>query len=281
MTTLRGVDHIAGRAIPLRGHDIDTDRIIPARYLKAVTFEGLETHVFEDDRTQLQERGQMHAFSNPGYQGATVLLVNGNFGCGSSREHAPQALQRWGIRAVIGESFSEIFFGNSVALGMPCLTVSAQDADALLSAAEADPNGQVLVSVAGQSVEMGGRRCPPARARHSPAGAGMPPARCSITSNRCGQSPLSCPTFRDSDSPGEPTTRNIFFVFLVDLRVLRGSRVFFLAITRFRCLQERSRRVGQLAFLVHQPDLPRQSHLWNLHGHQLTARNFRQRAATR
>ncbi len=158
MTTLRGVDHIAGRAIPLRGHDIDTDRIIPARYLKAVTFEGLETHVFEDDRTQLQERGQMHAFSNPGYQGATVLLVNGNFGCGSSREHAPQALQRWGIRAVIGESFSEIFFGNSVALGMPCLTVSAQDADALLSAAEADPNGQVLVSVAGQSVEMGGRR---------------------------------------------------------------------------------------------------------------------------
>jgi 3-isopropylmalate/(R)-2-methylmalate dehydratase small subunit len=158
MTTSRFVDQIVGRAIPLRGHDIDTDRIIPARYLKSVTFEGLETHVFEDDRKQLQERGQMHAFSNPRYQGATVLLVNGNFGCGSSREHAPQALQRWGIRAVIGESFSEIFFGNSVALGMPCLTVAAQDADALLSAVEADPGAQLSLSVAGQTVEIGGKR---------------------------------------------------------------------------------------------------------------------------
>jgi 3-isopropylmalate/(R)-2-methylmalate dehydratase small subunit len=157
MATTRLVDKVSGRAIPLRGHDIDTDRIIPARFLKCVSFEGLETHVFEDDRKQLGERGQVHAFSNPRYQGASVLVVNGNFGCGSSREHAPQALQRWGIRAVIGESFSEIFFGNSVVLGMPCLTVSAADADALISAVEADPQIELAISVAAQTVQAGGR----------------------------------------------------------------------------------------------------------------------------
>ena len=157
-TTSRFIDKIAGRAVPLRGHDIDTDRIIPARFLKSVTFEGLETHVFEDDRKQLAERGGLHPFSNPRYTGAAVLLVNGNFGCGSSREHAPQALRRWGIRAVVGESFSEIFFGNAVALGMACLTVSAKDAEALLSAVEADPNLELAVSVSGETVAAGGRR---------------------------------------------------------------------------------------------------------------------------
>jgi 3-isopropylmalate/(R)-2-methylmalate dehydratase small subunit len=154
----RFIDTISGRALPLRGHDIDTDRIIPARFLKSVTFEGLETHAFEDDRKQLEERGQIHAFGNPRYAGAKILIVNGNFGCGSSREHAPQAIQRWGVRAVIGESFSEIFFGNSVALGMPCLTVSAQDAEALQSAVEADPQAEVTVSVSQGTVEVNGRK---------------------------------------------------------------------------------------------------------------------------
>lgn len=153
----RFVDKIAGRALPLRGHDIDTDRIIPARFLKCVSFEGLETHAFEDDRKQLEERGHVHPFSNPKYAGARILLVNGNFGCGSSREHAPQAIQRWGIRAVVGESFSEIFFGNSVALGMPCLTVSAHDAEALLSAVEANPQLELTLSVASQTITAGGR----------------------------------------------------------------------------------------------------------------------------
>jgi 3-isopropylmalate/(R)-2-methylmalate dehydratase small subunit len=154
----RYVDTISGRGIPLRGHDIDTDRIIPARFLKSVSFSGLETHAFEDDRKQLAERGQVHAFSNPRYAGARVLIVNGNFGCGSSREHAPQALQRWGIRAIVGESFSEIFFGNSVALGMPCLTVTGPDAEALQSAIEADPQVEVTVNVGQQSVEVDGKK---------------------------------------------------------------------------------------------------------------------------
>jgi 3-isopropylmalate/(R)-2-methylmalate dehydratase small subunit len=156
----RFLDKISGRAVPLRGHDIDTDRIIPARFLKCVTFEGLETHAFEDDRKQLAERGIVHPFSNPRYAGARVLLVNGNFGCGSSREHAPQALQRWGIRAVVGESFSEIFFGNSVALGMPCLTVGAADAEALLSAVETDPQADLTVSVGAETVEVNGKKYP-------------------------------------------------------------------------------------------------------------------------
>jgi 3-isopropylmalate/(R)-2-methylmalate dehydratase small subunit len=154
----RYIDRISGRGLPLRGHDIDTDRIIPARFLKCVSFEGLETHAFEDDRKQLAERGQVHPFSDQKYSGARILIVNGNFGCGSSREHAPQAIQRWGIRAVVGESFSEIFFGNSVALGMPCLTVSARDAEALLSAVEANPRADLTLSVAGQFVEVNGAK---------------------------------------------------------------------------------------------------------------------------
>jgi len=153
----RFVDTISGRGLPLRGHDIDTDRIIPARFLKSVSFDGLEAHAFEDDRKQLAERGQVHAFSNPRYAGARILVVNGNFGCGSSREHAPQAIQRWGIRAVVGESFSEIFFGNSVALGMPCLTVGAQDAETLLSAVEANPQAALSLSVRAQTVTVNGK----------------------------------------------------------------------------------------------------------------------------
>jgi len=163
----RYIDKISGRALPLRGHDIDTDRIIPARFLKCVSFEGLETHAFEDDRKQLAERGHVHPFSDSKYSGARILIVNGNFGCGSSREHAPQAIQRWGIRAIIGESFSEIFFGNSVALGMPCLTVSPHDAEALLSAVEANPALEIAVSVAAQSIDANGQKI----AASVPAGA--------------------------------------------------------------------------------------------------------------
>ena len=144
------ITHVSGRAISLRGHDIDTDRIIPARYLKAVSFEGLEAHVFADDRSD-----PGHAFNQPQYQGAKVLLVNRNFGCGSSREHAPQALQRWGIAAIVGEGYSEIFFGNSVQLGLPCLTVSQDDVERLMAASEADPTAVVDVDVLGLTVGCG------------------------------------------------------------------------------------------------------------------------------
>ena len=127
---------LSGTALPVRGHNIDTDRIIPARFLRSVSFEGLEHHLFEDDRAQA---GASHPLSKPDFATATFMFVNANFGCGSSREHAPQAIRRRGIRAVIGESFSEIFFGNSVALGMPCPTVASQDAAALQGLAEERP----------------------------------------------------------------------------------------------------------------------------------------------
>ncbi len=144
------IERVAGRALPLRGHDIDTDRIIPARYLKSVSFEGLERHVFADDRSD-----PAHAFNQPQYQGARVLLVHRNFGCGSSREHAPQALQRWGIRAIVGEGYSEIFFGNSVQLGLPCLTLAHDPIGQLMSAVEANPALVVNVDVRGLTVHAG------------------------------------------------------------------------------------------------------------------------------
>jgi 3-isopropylmalate/(R)-2-methylmalate dehydratase small subunit len=121
------ITRIEGRARPLGGNDIDTDRIIPARFLRSVSFEGLETHLFEDDIAQARAATGIHPLVDPRFDGAEILVVNRNFGCGSSREHAPQAIRRRGFRAVVGESFSEIFFGNSVALGMPCVTGSAAD----------------------------------------------------------------------------------------------------------------------------------------------------------
>jgi len=144
------VQSVTGRALPLRGHDIDTDRIIPARYLRAISFEGLQQHVFADDRSD-----PAHPFNAPQYQGAHVLLVNRNFGCGSSREHAPQALQRWGIQALVGEGYSEIFFGNSVTIGLPCLTVSPGEIDQLMKRVEADPATTLTVDVEGLRIAAG------------------------------------------------------------------------------------------------------------------------------
>jgi 3-isopropylmalate/(R)-2-methylmalate dehydratase small subunit len=145
-----GIERVAGRALPLRGHDIDTDRIIPARFLVAVSFEGLEAHVFADDR-----RDGGHPFDAPQYRGARVLFVNRNFGCGSSREHAPQAIQRWGIQAIVGEGYSEIFFGNSVQLGLPCLTVDGAGIEALQSKAEAAPDTVFTVDLERMTVSGG------------------------------------------------------------------------------------------------------------------------------
>ena len=161
------ISRIEGTAVPLRGDNIDTDRIIPARFLRSVSFEGLEAHLFEDDRAQA---GGAHPLSNPAYDGARLLLVNANFGCGSSREHAPQAIRRKGIRAVVGESFSEIFFGNSVALGMPCVTVSTDVAQRLQAAAEKDPRAVFAVDLQAMTVRLGDIELPiqmPAAAREA------------------------------------------------------------------------------------------------------------------
>ena len=142
---------VSGTAVVVRGDDIDTDRIIPARFLKCVTFSELGPAAFADDRAELN--GQ-HPFDRPAYCGASLLVVNRNFGCGSSREHAPQALMRWGIRAVIGESFAEIFFGNCLALGIPCLSVDHPTALALQDAIEADPALQLTADL--ESLELHG-----------------------------------------------------------------------------------------------------------------------------
>jgi 3-isopropylmalate/(R)-2-methylmalate dehydratase small subunit len=129
------ITRMSGKALPLRGHDIDSDRIMPARFLRAVSFEGLENHLFEDDRGA----DPKHPFNDSRYAGAAVLVVNANFGCGSSREHAPQGLARKGFKAVIGESFSEIFAGNSVMLGIPCFVALPEDVNRLQTLIEQTP----------------------------------------------------------------------------------------------------------------------------------------------
>jgi 3-isopropylmalate/(R)-2-methylmalate dehydratase small subunit len=140
------ITKIAGRGIPLVGNDIDTDRIIPARFLRCITFDGLGEHVFADDRNG------SHSFENPTFGGANILVANRNFGCGSSREHAPQAIARWGIQAIIGESFAEIFIGNCAAIGLPCLTANTEAVEALQ--AQLLRNSATEISVDIESLEI-------------------------------------------------------------------------------------------------------------------------------
>ena len=157
------IERIEGTALPMRGDDIDTDRILPARYLRAITFEGMEQHLFEDERAGSAGGDRVtstHPFDDPRFRGATILVVNRNFGCGSSREHAPQGLYRAGFRAVIAESFSEIFFGNSMLIGLACLTASGDQIAELHTRVEQHPDATLRIDVKASTCELGDLRVP-------------------------------------------------------------------------------------------------------------------------
>lgn len=148
---------VTGTAVPVPGDDIDTDRIIPARYMKCVTFDGLGEFMFYDIRFDEHGNKKAHPLNDPRFSGAKILISGNNFGCGSSREHAPQAIYRYGIRAIIAEGFAEIFFGNSTTLGMPCLILSKADRLGLTGMIEADPKLEVTVDVEKKEVRAGGK----------------------------------------------------------------------------------------------------------------------------
>jgi 3-isopropylmalate/(R)-2-methylmalate dehydratase small subunit len=145
------IKSVTATGIPLLLDDIDTDRIIPARFLRCVTFDGLGEHAFEDDRKQ----DENHPFDKPQYQGAGILVAGRNFGCGSSREHAPQSLMRWGIKAIIAESFAEIFFGNCGSLGIPAVKASRAELEKLSAAIEKNPKLEVMVDLQTLKVNAG------------------------------------------------------------------------------------------------------------------------------
>ena len=151
MTASPSIDLVAGSGLPVRGDDIDTDRIMPARFLRATSFEGLERHLFEDDRASRPD----HPFNDPRFAGAAFLIVNRNFGCGSSREHAPQGLARFGIRGIIGESFSEIFGGNAAILGIPCFSAGHQSVARLQTLVEHTPNLDIVARVSNGVITAG------------------------------------------------------------------------------------------------------------------------------
>jgi 3-isopropylmalate/(R)-2-methylmalate dehydratase small subunit len=148
---MQKIETVTGTAVPLFLDDIDTDRIIPARYLRCVTFEGLGEHAFEDDRKQ----DPQHPFNDARFQGASVLVAGRNFGCGSSREHAPQSLLRWGIQAIVAESFAEIFFGNCTSLGIPCVSAARADLETLVAAIQSNPKSPVTVDLVADEVRCG------------------------------------------------------------------------------------------------------------------------------
>ena len=146
------VSTLTGPGIPLRGNDIDTDRIIPARFLKCVTFDGIGEHAFKDDIKGLAQKGETHSFADERFAGAAILVANKNFGCGSSREHAPQSLKRWGIKAIVAESYSEIFYGNCVSLAIPCFTADHETCAKLQDAIESNPEAEFTVDIAQSTV---------------------------------------------------------------------------------------------------------------------------------
>jgi 3-isopropylmalate/(R)-2-methylmalate dehydratase small subunit len=155
---LAKITQVTGRGVFVPGNDIDTDRIIPARFMKCVTFDGLGEFLFFDMRKNADGSDKPHPLNEPRFKGANILLSGTNFGCGSSREHAPQAIQKYGIRTVVAESFAEIFFGNCTTLGIPCLAASREDIAKMAAAIEADPQVELVVDVAAQEIRFGGQK---------------------------------------------------------------------------------------------------------------------------
>ena len=145
--TLEKITKVVGKAVPVSGDDVDTDRIIPARFMKCVTFDGLGEYAFYDVRKNADGSHTNHTLNDPLYSEASIMLVGSNFGCGSSREHAPQALYKSGVRAIIGQSFAEIFFGNSTTLGMPCVIASAEAIALLTQLVESDSSSEVEIDL--------------------------------------------------------------------------------------------------------------------------------------
>ena len=150
------VEYVSGTGVPIRGNDVDTDQIIPARFMKVVTFDGLGQFSFFDLRFDDEDEPKDHPMNEERFKDASVMVVNDNFGCGSSREHAPQALMRWGIDAFIGESFAEIFAGNCLALGLPTVTADSETIAELQEWVEDNPDGEIDVDVAAETVTYGG-----------------------------------------------------------------------------------------------------------------------------
>ncbi len=153
---MKRIEQVAGTGIPLLLDDIDTDRIIPARFLRCVSFEGIGEHAFEDDRKQ----DATHPFNKSVYRHASVLVAGRNFGCGSSREHAPQSLMRWGIQAIVAESYAEIFFGNCTSLGVPAVCASRGDLEQMAAMIQANPTTRVKVDLLTKMVTVGAKTYP-------------------------------------------------------------------------------------------------------------------------
>ena len=151
---LAKISQLAGTGVYVPGDDVDTDRIIPARFMKCVTFDGLGEYAFYDERFGEDGKSKSHPIDDQKYAGATILLAGRNFGCGSSREHAPQALYRHGFRAVLAESFAEIFFGNAITLGMPCLVMDGRDIRALASLIDEAPQTEINIDIPNAEVSM-------------------------------------------------------------------------------------------------------------------------------
>jgi 3-isopropylmalate/(R)-2-methylmalate dehydratase small subunit len=152
---LEKFSQVSGRGVVVPGNDIDTDRIIPARFLKCVTFDALGEGLFADDRKAAAASGGVHPLDDDKYRGATIMLSGANFGCGSSREHAPQAIRKFGVRAIIAENYAEIFFGNSTNIGLPCVSATRESIQQIAMAVEADPQIEITIDLEGEVIRYG------------------------------------------------------------------------------------------------------------------------------